>query len=173
MITFLEYSYNLEQISHMFKSIAQDPSVKLEDMTKWIINSVPPEYIDKLPEGSRADAALLLLKILINQPEDWNKLGKFVEPLWDQSISGPGKTLGKELLNNISSLIMDKVGADFFISYSGEIPRSAVYKYTKKHVRVFASKSNYRWGELKKVHNTITSDYTSQFNNYRQLQSKR
>ncbi len=172
MRTFLEYSYNLEQVSNIFKKMYGDKDAKSDDQLKFIIGMIPPDFIEKLPDGARGDAALVFRRILAHDMDSWDKLGKYVQQLWDQPIAGPGKTLGRDLLNRMSAVVMHNTGSDFFISYSGDMSKSTAHSYTNTHPRVFVSKSNYRWGPYHQAMKTISGDYAEHFNNYRQKQMK-
>ncbi len=173
MITFLEYSYNLEQVASTFKKMAGDKVTKPASHKTWILGFVPADFIEKLPDGARFDAAMVIRKIILDDVHAWDEVGDHIKPLWDQPIPGPGKTLGGDLLNKVSAKVKEKNGAEFFMSYSGDLSRGEVHSYTKGYPRVFASKSNYRWGPYRKVFHTISGDYAQHFNNYRQLQVKK
>jgi len=174
MISFLEYSHNLEQISSSFDKMVKDRGAhSAGSQLSFILDAVPPDFMDKLPDGSRANAALVLRNILLHKTEAWDELGKFVEVLWDQPVPGPGQTLGRDLLNWVSAKVMEDTQSEFFISYSGKLSKSGAYHYTKKHMRVFVGNHNYRWGPYRKVLNTIQGDYAQHFTNYRQKQMER
>jgi hypothetical protein len=170
MRTFLEYSYNLQQVSDIFNKMVGDKSDSVDRELSFVTGMVPAQYMDKLPDAARGNAALVLRRILLHKVDAWDEVGKFVEPLWDQPIGGPGKTLGRDLLNWVSAKVMEDTGSDFFLSYSGDLSKSAAHHYTKKHPRVFVTKNNYRWGTLNRVMSTIRGDYAEHFNNYRQKQ---
>jgi len=169
MITFSEYSHNLDQISSIIDKMVKEKGV---DQFNYFIETIPTDFIDRLPDTARASAALVLERMLSNNLEKWDALGKYVQPLWDQSIYKPGKTLGGELLNKVSAYIMKDINADFFISFSGNLSKSGIIHYTGNIVRSFMSESDYRWGNWSKTVKTIKEDYTKCFNNYRELQKK-
>lgn len=167
MKTFLEYSYNLEQVSNIFDKMAKDKIASPESQMSFILMSIPVDFMDKLPDGARANAALIFNRILSNNMEMWDELGRYVRPLWDQPISGPAKTLGKSLLNKLSAEVMQSTGSEFFISYSGELSKGVVYKYTKRNIRTFINRKNYGWKPYKDIIRLIKGDYAEHFNNYR------
>lgn len=166
MISFLEYSYNLDQVSDIFNRLASSRTIQPDDLMKELLMSVPVAYMDKLPDLARHDAAMVLRKILLYRNRSWDKLKGYVEPLWDQPISGPAKTLGKDLLNWISAQVMEDNKSEFFISYSGEMSKGTVFAYTKQKIRVFLSKRDYGWKPYKELYAAIMAEYTEKVYNY-------
>jgi hypothetical protein len=181
MITFLEYSQNLDQVvDHIHKMRASGKEVKdrtfaqstAKNHINVLLGYVPAGMIDKLPDTARAELAIVILHIFEYHLDAWDQLGKHVEQLWDQPVPFPGGMLGRELLNRMSARVMQNLGAEFFISYSGNISKAIAFKYTHKVPRVYPSKSNYRWGSYQKVFNTLAGDYTAHFNNSRESVKK-
>jgi hypothetical protein len=80
MITFLEYSYNLEQVSSIFKKMAEDKFAKPDEQKRFILGMIPVDFMDKLPDGSRGYAASVLRNILIHDTDSWDKLKSYVMP---------------------------------------------------------------------------------------------
>lgn len=169
MITFLEFSYSVEQVMEIIKNMISElknPSEEMRNIIKKqseiIKVHIPVDFIKRLPDNARANLAVVLMNIVDHSHDYWNPLGKYLQALWDQPVSSPGKTLGKELLNRMSALVKQNIGADFFISYS-EIGKGAAHRYTGGLPRVFVSKKNYGYGEYHKVISTISGDYTAHF----------
>jgi hypothetical protein len=170
MMTFLEYSHNLEQISDMFKKMSEDKNAQVGAQLQDILITVPVDYIDKLSDVARSHAAIVFRRILLGKSSAWNKVGRFVRLLWDQPISGPGKTLGQDLMNWISAKVMEDTNSESFVSYSGNLSKGSVYHYTKKQCRVFPSKSNYSWLDHDNILKLIRGDYTAHSVNYKAKQ---
>jgi hypothetical protein len=177
MITFCEYSYNLDQVikliqdmRHDMRDVSDHSRSKAKNHVSIIQGYVPVDFLDKLPDTARADIAIVLADAVKNDHDSWNEVGRHLHVLWDQPVPMPGKTLGGELLNRVSAEVMESIGAEFFISFSGNLSKGIVYKYTHKHPRVFPSKKNYRWGAYSKVVSAISGDYTAHFNNHREIQ---
>jgi hypothetical protein len=154
MISFMEYSHNLDQVvdsihkmgtlanhARSDKASAPDTAHRNFDV---LLGHVPVDMIDKLPEGVKSKLCNVLSEILEYHIEAWDKVGRHVQQLWDHPVNAPGKVLGKELLNRASAWVMRNIGAEFFIGYSGEMTKAVVHHYTGQVVRVFVSKSNYR-----------------------------
>lgn len=175
MIKFLEFTYDLDQISKFLKDIRNEEKgndvkkiIAVGNKFNLIIKNIPPINLDKLNKDARINLSWILIELLNNNIEYWNELNLYLQNLWEQKINSSGLTLGKELVTMISSKVMDKVNAPFFISYSNNISKHTLYKYTKKSPKVISSTKNYNFNNYEKLLKSIYNDYTEMFNNIRE-----
>lgn len=166
MISFLEYSNNLENISNSLNRLANDEYVNVNDLMNDFLKLIPVNYIRNLTDSSKHNAVKVIRKILLYKNNAWNKLKSYVEVLWDEFINGPAKTLGNDLLNWISAKAMKDSNSNFFISYSGEMSKGTVFHYTQEQVRVFISKRKFTWKPYEELYSSILEEYTQKTFNY-------
>jgi len=173
MMTFLEYAHATDQIAQHLRELraesqaARDPH-KAHEVAEahfhWIAMHLPESHIKRLPDNARADLASIIAHALMHDINHWNDLKTHLRLLWDHPTA-ENKDLGKFLLNDISAKVMEEVQAPFFLSYSGQLPKSAVHALTGKSVKVVDSRKDYGFFPLRQMMEKVRSDYATFSNN--------
>jgi hypothetical protein len=182
MKTFLEYTFDVDNVVKLIGTLRADQRDykhdKIETLARSgdhlnkILANLPQEELAKLPDNARADLAQLMITVINHHLNRWNEFKNYIQKLWDQPVSTPGKTLGKELLNNISSATMRHITAPFFISYSGPLTKHSLFTYTNAYPKLVIVNKNYGYGTLNQIERAVQGDYTERFNNNRELESQ-